>query len=357
MRYDFLIIGGGIAGTSLGGRLASSGSVCLLEAEDAIGYHASGRSAAMFLENYGNDIVVELNKASTLYHEKNGYLSDRGLLSLARNQDRDDFFHEVNALNLDVISVNEALDLFPIINTNSVKYVSFMKYAPDLDTDKILQDFAKTIKQNNGEIKNKAAVKKIERFSSHWQVETDKETFEGTILINAAGAWVDQIAKMANVKELGFTPMRRSIARVPSPIKNDVSKLPMVHGAGDRWYAKPDAGAWLISPCEEEPMYPHDAFADDLVLAEGIHRYSQMVNHEITNMQTNWAGLRTFSQDRALVIGFDKNDKGFFWFAGQGGYGFQTAPAASQLASDLILRNKSNLTDGVIKALSAKRFH
>ena len=143
---------------------------------------------------------------------------------------------------------------------------------------------------------------------------------------------------MTNVKVLDFVPMRRSIARVPSPTTNSIGNWPMVHGAGDRWYAEPDAGAWLISPCEENSMHPHDAFADDMVLAEGIDRYSKMVNHEITSMLTSWAGLRTFSQDHALVIGFDKSNKDFFWFSGQGVYGFQTAPATSQLVSDLILR-------------------
>mgnify|MGYP006115363113 FL=1 len=356
MKYDFLIIGGGIAGISLGGRLAPNGSVCVLETEDLIGYHASGRSAAMFLENYGNDIVVELNKASTPYHKKGGYLTDRGLMSLGRSQDKDSFLAEINAMNLEQISIREALDLFPIINTKSVEYVSFLKQAPDLDTDKILQDFAKMIRRNNGIIKTKTNVNNIKKLAKSWQVETNKESFEGTVLINAAGAWVDEVALMANVQPLDFVPMRRSIARVPSPTADSIGKWPMVHGAGDRWYAKPDAGAWLISPCEEDPMHPHDAFADDMVLAEGIDRYSKMVNHEITSLQTSWAGLRTFSQDHALVIGFDKSTRDFFWFAGQGGYGFQTAPAASQLASELILSNSTSLAKGTVKALSPKRF-
>ena len=149
--------------------------------------------------------------------------------------------------------------------------------------------------------------------------------------------------------------MRRSIARVPAP-KSDTGNFPMAHGAGDRWYAKPDAGAWLISPCEEEPMPPHDAYADDMVLAEGIDRYNEMVDHEITRMQTNWAGLRTFAPDRALVIGFDKSIENFFWFAGQGGYGFQTAPAASQLASELILNKSISFSSNLVKGLSPNRF-
>ena len=356
MLYDFLIIGGGIAGLSIGSRLASSGSVCVLESEDVIGYHASGRSAAMFLENYGNNIVVELNKASAKYHKTGGYLSDRGLISLARAQDKEAFFDELNDMCLDQISLNEALDILPTINTKTVKYASFMKEAPELDTDKILQDFAKSIRQNQGIITTGAEAKKIERNAKVWQVITDLGTFEGKILINAAGPWVDCIAEMAKISPLNFTPMRRSIARVPAPA-SDTGNFPMAHGAGDRWYAKPDAGAWLISPCEEEVMPPHDAYADDMVLAEGIDRYNEMVNHEITRMQTNWAGLRTFSPDRALVIGFDKSDSNFFWFAGQGGYGFQTAPAASLLASELVLNKPINFSNDLVKGLSPNRFY
>ena len=216
MLYDFLIIGGGIAGLSIGGRLASSGSVCVLEAEDVIGYHASGRSAAMFLENYGNDIVVELNKASAQYHKTGGYLSDRGLISLARAQDKEAFFDELNDMCLDQISLNEALNNLPTINTKTVKYASFMKEAPELDTDKILQDFAKSIRQNQGIITTGAEAKKIERNAKVWQVITDLGTFEGKILINAAGPWGDCIAEMAKISPLNFTPMRRSIDRVPA---------------------------------------------------------------------------------------------------------------------------------------------
>ena len=355
MEYDFIIIGGGIAGLSVGGRLATSGSVCVLEAEDVIGYHASGRSAAMFLENYGNEIVVELNKASAQYHKTGGYLSERGLMSLARQQDKEAFYDELDGLGLDQISVDEALKLLPIINKNKVKYTSFLKEAPELDTDKLLQDFAKNIRQNQGLIKTKAKAKKIERNAKLWQVITDVGAFSGKVLINAAGPWVDNIAAMAEVAPLNFTAMRRSIARVPAP-NLDTGNFPMAHGAGDRWYAKPDAGAWLISPCEEEPMPPHDAYADDMVLAEGIDRYNEMVDHEITRMQTNWAGLRTFAPDRALVIGFDKSIENFFWFAGQGGYGFQTAPAASQLASELILNKSISFSSNLVKGLSPNRF-
>ena len=356
MVYDFVIIGGGIAGLSVGSRLCNFGSVCVLESEDVIGYHASGRSAAMFLENYGNDIVVELNKASTQYHKAGGYLSDRGLMSLARAQDKEVFLNELDDLALTQISIEEASKLLPIINKKTVKYASFLKEAPEIDTDKVLQDFAKNIRRNQGVINTKAKAKKISKTSKSWQVSTELGIYEGTVLINAAGSWVDEIAAMAEVVPLNFTPMRRSIARVPAP-DSDTGKFPMTHGAGDRWYAKPDAGAWLISPCEEELMFPHDAYADDIILAEGIDRYVEMMNHKITKMHTNWAGLRTFSPDRALVIGFDNSVENFFWFAGQGGYGFQTAPAASLLASELILNKSISFSKDLVKGLSPSRFY
>jgi glycine/D-amino acid oxidase-like deaminating enzyme len=161
---------------------------------------------------------------------------------------------------------------------------------------------------------------------------------------------------MAGVAPLGFTPLRRSMARIPAPGGHDVSRWPMIFGAGETWYAKPDAGALIVSPAEEEHCAPHDAFADDMVLAEGLARYEEMVTEPVTRMLANWAGLRTFSPDRVPVIGFDVAQPGFFWLAGQGGYGFQSAPAASKMAADLVLGQATGLDAGLVAALSPARF-
>jgi D-arginine dehydrogenase len=176
------------------------------------------------------------------------------------------------------------------------------------------------------------------------------------MIINAAGAWADEIAKLAGITPVGLTPFRRSMARIPAPNDLDVSKWPMLFGVGENWYAKPDAGQLLVSPADEDATTPHDAYADDLILAEGIDRYSQVVTTEVTRITANWAGLRTFAPDRTLVIGPDAADPTFFWSAGQGGYGFQTSPGASQLLADLVTGKPSELPQSTLDALNPRRF-
>ena len=189
-----------------------------------------------------------------------------------------------------------------------------------------------------------------------WVVTTAAGDFTGRMLVNAAGAWVDQIARMAGVQPLGFTPLRRSMARLPAPGGLDVSRWPMIFGAGESWYAKPDAGALIVSPAEEDPAEPHDAWADDMVLAEGLARYEEFVTEPVTRMISNWAGLRTFAPDRVPVIGRDLREPSFFWLAGQGGYGFQSCPAASRLAADLIGGRGTEIGADLVAALNPARF-
>jgi len=175
-------------------------------------------------------------------------------------------------------------------------------------------------------------------------------------IVNAAGAWVDVVANMAGIAPLGVRPLRRSIARIPAPGGHDVSRWPVMFGPGEDWYAKPDAGALLVSPADEVEIPPMDAWADDMVLAEGLARYAAHVTEPVTRMLSNWAGLRTFAPDRNLVLGPDASDPSFIWMAGQGGYGFQTAPAASQLVADLVAGRAPQIDAGMVAALSPARF-
>lgn len=356
MTYDFLIIGGGIAGISAAAHLAPLGSVCVLEAETAVGYHATGRSAAMFLRDYGNDVVRALNYASEPYHTtaNGGVLSPRGVLSLARAQDGAAFAADLDGLGMTEISLNAAQELFPILNRETVAQAAYLENAPDLDTDRLLQNFLKQARGHGAELVLGSRVSSIVK-DGHWRVQAG-ETYHGRVLVNAAGAWVDEIAKMAGIAPIGFTPLRRSMARVPAPDGHDLRGWPMAHGAGDRWYAKPDAGGWIISPAEAEPSHPHDAWADDMVLAEGIARYQEMVTSEVTRLETSWAGLRTFSPDAALVVGFSPQEPDFFWLAGQGGYGFQTAPAVAELVGQLAGGTATTLDAEMVSALSPARF-
>lgn len=180
--------------------------------------------------------------------------------------------------------------------------------------------------------------------------------YEGRVLVNAAGAWVDIIAELAGIAPLGFSPQRRSMARIPAPGGHDVSEWPMIFGPREDWYTKPDAGALIVFPGDEDPAVPHDAYADDMVLAEGLARYEANVTEPVTRLLRSWAGLRTFAPDRTLVLGPDAHDAGFIWCAGQGGYGVQSSPAASQLLADLISGAPSEVPANAVAALSPSRF-
>jgi glycine/D-amino acid oxidase-like deaminating enzyme len=359
MTYDFLIIGGGIAGISAGARLAELGRVLVLEGEPALAYHASGRSAALFEAQYGHAVTVALNLASRADHETldGGVLSPRGLLLLAGQGEEDLFAHDVAKMGLPQISVEEAVAQVPVLNAAAITGAAAHHDAWDIDTDRLVQHFARTIRAKGGMIETGARVERIERADGGWHVWTSGGDYSTRTLVNAAGAWADGIATMAGIAPIGITPFRRSVARIPAPGGHDVSSWPMLLGAGETWYAKPDAGQLIVSPAEEDPVAePHDAWPEDLTLAEGIARYQAFVTEEVTRLTSSWAGLRSFAPDRALVLGPDPSDPGFVWVAGQGGYGFQTAPAASRLVADLVAGRPSELDPAIVQALSPARF-
>ena len=333
---DFLVIGGGIAGLSAGARLTAFGSVAVLEAESALGYHATGRSAAMFEENYGKPAVVALNRASRSFLQDGGYLSPRGVLLVGRTSEAATFATDCETLDLHPISTKEAQAMIPVLDMNVVDRAAYHDTAQDIDTDRLVQGFARHIRAAGGKVTTNARVNHITRTDTGWQVEVAENTYTARTLVNAAGPWADDIARMADITPLGLQPMRRSMGRIPPPADCDVSSWPMLFGPGENWYAKPDAGALIVSPAEETPVDPHDAYADDMILAEGVARFEEYVTTQVTRMQSTWGGLRTFAPDRQLVIGPDPLDPKFLWNAGQGGYGFSTAPAASQLLADLV---------------------
>lgn len=357
MDRDFLIVGGGIAGISAAARLSALGSVVVLEGEDSLAHHASGRSAALFEPRYGAPAVVGLSLASEAYFRTaEGILSPRGLMIVAKVDQQAAFEVDLAAMEFTRISVAEARDVVPILNPDSVAFAGLADHAWDIDTDRLIQGFARDARARGAQILTKAKVTAIAKTGAGWRVSSPAGEWTAGMVINAAGAWVDLVAEMAGIRPLGFQPMRRSMARIPAPAGLDVSRWPMVFGAAEAWYAKPDAGALIVSPSEEHPMDPHDAWADDMVLAEGLARYEEMVTEPVTRVISNWAGLRTFSPDRVLVIGPDQADPTFFWLGGQGGYGFQSCPAASQLVADLINGRTPALEAGLVAALSPARF-
>ncbi|MEM1273022.1 MAG: FAD-binding oxidoreductase [Pseudomonadota bacterium] len=357
MDADFLIIGGGIAGVSAAARLSHLGKVILLEAEQSVGWHASGRSAALFEETYGKNSTITLNRASRDYHmtANGGVLSPRGLMLLG-GQDATTFEAERDGMQMRELTLDEALAHVPILDPAAFVRAGYRAEVWDIDTDLLMQNFVRETRSNAGDIVTNAGATSIAFQSGLWSVTTSLAQYTGRVLINAAGAWADRIAEMAGVPPLGIQPYRRSMARIAAPGGHDTRSWPMMFGTGESWYAKPDAGALLVSPADEDPMHPHDAWADDMVLAEGFARYEACMQIKVTRPIATWAGLRSFAPDRELVIGFANDHSGFFWLAGQGGYGMQTSPAASRLAADLIGGTTPEIDPASVTALSPARF-
>ncbi len=352
---DIIIIGGGIAGISAAARLSADARVTLIEAEKNLGYHASGRSAALIEQNYGAPSVQALNRASVGFLNDGGYLSPRGLMIIATKDEEDAFHADRVAMGVDRITPAEALEFVPVLNPARIAFAAYHADAQDIDTDRLMQDFTKVLHKNGGTILTSQRVTAIHHSATGWEVEAGPDTIKAKTLVNAGGAWADQIAALAGVSPLGIIPHRRSMARIAAPGGHDPSNWPMFFGVGETWYAKPDAGALLISPADEDPAEPHDAWPDDMVLAEGLDRYQNMVTPPLTRPVATWAGLRSFAPDRTLVLGPDPQRPDFIWCAGQGGYGFQTCAAASQLVADLTMQRSSCLPPDVVTALAPDR--
>lgn len=330
--FDFLIIGGGIAGVSAAARLADLGSVALLERETALATQASGRSAALFEQNYGSASTIALNRASRADHDTRGVLSPRGFLLIAK-QDDAGFDADRRDMGLDEITPTEARQLWPILSPDITR-AAYHADCYDIDTDALVQSFAREARSKNAQLITGCAPTALHRGATQgWTAETPNGPIQARQIVNAGGAWADDIAQMAGLPPIGITPYRRSMARIAAPVAPDA---PMLFGPGESWYAKPDAGALIVSPADEDPMPPHDAWADDMVLAEGLARYESHVTAPVERMIANWAGLRSFAPDRNLVLGPDPGTPDFIWCAGQGGYGMQSAPGASRHLAHVI---------------------
>ncbi|MFN3937855.1 MAG: NAD(P)/FAD-dependent oxidoreductase [Gemmobacter sp.] len=355
-HWDFAIVGGGVAGVTAAAALSEFGSVLLLEAETALGYHASGRSAALYEPQYGKPAVRELSLATGPALRTAGVLSPRGLLMVAGPDLAEAFEADRAAMQLDRLSPDEAVAMVPVLRRAAVALAAHHPDAWDIDTDLWIQTNARRARAQGARIETGARVDTIRRVREGWEIAAGGQTHAVRLLVNAAGAWVGAVAAMAGIEGPQFRPCRRSMARIPAPEGHDVRGWPMLFGPGEDWYAKPDAGALIVSPAEEDPVEPHDAWADDMVLAEGLARYEAMVTAPVTRLIGSWAGLRTFAPDRVLVIGRDPADPDFFWLAGQGGYGFQTSAAAARLCADLIAGRAPELDRATVAALSPARF-
>lgn len=343
---DIIVIGAGIAGASAAARLAETHKVLVLEMEDRPGYHSTGRSAATYEPNYGPPSIRALTRAGRSFFEtppagfaSSPLVSPRPTIFVAPDHQQDQAAALLKSgTDLKEISVAEAHRHFPALKESYARQTILDSSTSDIDVDLLHQGFLRQIKTQGGEIVCKAEVRTIARKDGAWQVTTPLGTFTAPILVNAAGAWGDEIARRAGVPPKGLQPKRRSMAVVPAPEGVNIMSWYFIGDVGETWYAKPSGGRLLVSPAEAEPVEPHDAFADDMTLAEGIARFEEAIDIPVTRLEGSWGGLRSFVPDGNPVCGYDDEAEGFFWLIGQGGYGIQTSPALGDLAAALIRR-------------------
>jgi D-arginine dehydrogenase len=364
---DVVVIGGGIAGIGAAAMAAEGAKVVVLEGEAHIGHHSTGRSAAIFIRNYGNAALRALNAASAPLLEAPDGISDRSLLSprgelmFATMADLPALAaYADGAAGLEHLSADEACALVPILRRDRIAAAVLARDAQDIDVDRFLQGLARMLRARGGVIETGAQAAAITRVGGVWRIETAKGVIEAPVLVNASGAWADEVARMAGIAPIGLVPMRRSAAIIPAPQGRDITRWPLFVPASEGFYAKPEAGRLMISPADEDPVPPHDAWPEDMVIAEGIARYEEAVTIPVTRVERTWAGLRSFVPDRTPVVGFAPgaatlDGPRFLWLAGQGGYGVQTAPALSRLAADLILGRAPALPAAVCAALDPAR--
>jgi len=381
--FDIIIIGAGIAGASLAcelsselsGELRNKYKVLLLEREDHPGYHATGRSAAIFLPTYGPPIIRALTRASSdFFHSppanfiEQALLSPRTTMMIAKEGD-EEHIRDALSIGMKNITTKEALQQLPPLKTKIYNSVLVDDGTFDIDVDILLQAYLKKFKKHGGILKTRAEVTKIDQTGDGWNIHCQENNYTAPIytapiVVNASGAWADVIAQMAGLEGLKIQPKRRSAALIDISHKWDISHWPLTVGAGNTFYFRSMGKKLMISPADETICEPHDAWADDMAIAEAMELFGEAIGYQVTHVEHTWAGLRTFAPDGDPVVGYDQRASGFFWLAGQGGYGIQTSPAISRLASALIQNRDipSDITDHMTelnvdaKTLSPSRF-
>ena len=239
------------------------------------------------------------------------------------------------ATALDEISHVEAHAFYPIFREDYVRRAFLDRFTADMDVDLIHRGFLGMFKAKGGELLLSAPVTAVSRKNSLWRVHAGPHEIAARVIINAAGAWGDTVADLAGIPPVGLVPKRRSIGVFPVEYKGDWQHWPMVTDVGETWYAKPQSGKMIVSSADATPVEPHDAYPDDMAIAEGVERLMNATTLEVTRLEHSWGGLRTFAPDGNPVVGFAPSTEDFFWLAGQGGYGIQSAPALGETAAAL----------------------
>ncbi|MCC5971480.1 MAG: FAD-binding oxidoreductase [Pararhodobacter sp.] len=345
--WDVAVIGAGIAGASAAAELAALGArVVLLEREAQPGYHTTGRSAALFTVTYGPPVIRALSRASATHFNAppdaarpHPLLRPRGALFIARADQLD----ALDALAAELgtaaqrIGQAETLAHLPILRPDYIAGALLDPVAADIDVDALHRQYLRTLAAQGGELRTNAPVLGLSRDSSGWKIETRAGAVNARIVVNAAGAWADEVAGMAGVAPVGLEPRRRTAVLVSPPAGHNIERWPMTVDIDERFYLKPDAGKLLLSPADETRSPPCDAQPEELDIAICIDRIQTAFDLPVQRIDHKWAGLRSFVADKCPVAGFAPEAPGFFWLAGQGGYGIQSAPALARLAAALVL--------------------
>jgi D-arginine dehydrogenase len=345
--WDAVVVGGGIAGVSAGFELARAGwKTLILEMERQLAFHTTGRSAALYLENYGHPAVRPLSRASRPIFESPPWAEHpligrrRGAITVATDSQLGELGRQAEeaaaaGTTTRMLTGEEAVELVPALRQDRVAAALWEPGAADLDVAGTHQMYVQGVRRHGGEIRRQAPVTGLVGDDGGWQVMCASRSLRTRVVVNAAGAWGDHVAELAGVPPVGLVPMRRTVFMVGSP--PNAIDWPLVIGAGHDFYFKPDGPQLLCSPSEEEPAEPGDPrpHEEDIVLA--IERINTVTTLDIRSVRSSWTGLRTFAPDRSMVIGEDPAASGFFWLVGQGGTGIETAPAAAQLLSSLVI--------------------
>lgn len=334
---DILVIGEGIAGIAVSYFLSEVGrEVLVVEAEDQLGYHTTGRSTAILYQSYGVPPIQSLTSASLPFFSDppeglvDGQLvAPRGLVIVACLRQRARMEEELShGVGLEQIEPVEVGILVPMVRTERLAGALIDRHAVNLDVATLHQAFVRGLTRRGGRIWRDSSVSSLTLSRGRWLAKAGDDLIAASVVVNAAGAWCDVMAEMGDVEPIGLVPMRRTAFMVPG--RFEWSRCPAVVDIDHEWYFKPDGEQFLCSPAEEKPSLPCDARPEELDIAPAINRATTL---GIRMVRSSWTGLRSFVSDRSMVIGFDSTAEGFFWLAGQGGTGIQTAPAAGRLAA------------------------
>ncbi|MEZ5174976.1 MAG: FAD-binding oxidoreductase [Acidimicrobiia bacterium] len=340
MNADVIVVGGGIAGVSAAAELSARASVVVVEAEPTLNYHASGRSAAMYSECRGSEAIRLLTQRSREFFVDEGVTSPRSVLYVAPYDEPDtigSMLAEFGTLvpSLREVDRDEIVTICDAVRPETVSTGMLEPNAMELDVDLIASAFRRTARRNGAEMLLEQRVTRIDRDGEMWRVGTGADTHRAPVIVNAAGAWGDQVAGLAGIPPLGLAPLLRSVFLFDP--RRDAGHWPLLVDTGERWYLKPEGPNVLGSAASETPSPPVDARPDELDIALGIERIGKTTDLSIRSVRSSWAGLRTFTPDRTPAVGFDPQVEGFFWLVGQGGSGIKTAPSLATYTASWIL--------------------